>query len=343
MGGNQIDFSILIWEAHGPDLLKDALSSLSRLDYPFEKFEVLIIDALSIKEEVESMASKLPFKVHYCKKPDATKSESLNFGLRKASGRIIVFTEDDCLFEKDWLKIIERSLYDKEVGAVGGYDKALTGNSSFNKCLDYVYSSFITTGGLRRGDQKRIGEYYPKLYNMSVPRDVINEVGYLSENIISCQSLELASRIKRAGYKVVYDPGNFVWHWRMTNLCRLFASDFKMGYTCYLIKIWTKQHTFLAGAVLAMLALSVSSFWSIKAFKILIALMGLYLIPLFLAGFHASVILRDPKCLLLVPVLVFIIHISKGTGFLLSFLRSIFAKILRLKRAETKRVPMRKQ
>lgn len=88
----------------------------------------------------------------------------------------MVFTDDDCRAEPDWLSRLTNCLDSEKVGAVGGPDIAHRDDSLLAKCVDYAVTSFIGTGGVRRKG-KRIGKYYPRSFNMAVPAKVIEQVG----------------------------------------------------------------------------------------------------------------------------------------------------------------------
>jgi glycosyltransferase involved in cell wall biosynthesis len=101
-------------------MLKEALESLttqSRLPD-----EVLVIDNNSsdqTKSVAESFSSRL--NIRYIFEPVQGTSTARNTGIRHAWGDIIIFFDDDCIAERDWLHYMEIPfLRDPAIGMVGG-------------------------------------------------------------------------------------------------------------------------------------------------------------------------------------------------------------------------------
>jgi len=79
------------------------LESLSRCRAPGD-WEVIVVDNGSTdatRQTVESFGAVLPLR--YCRQPAPGKSISLNHGLRRAQGEIVLFTDDDVEPDPDWL------------------------------------------------------------------------------------------------------------------------------------------------------------------------------------------------------------------------------------------------
>ncbi|MGR3310283.1 MAG: glycosyltransferase, partial [Candidatus Brocadiales bacterium] len=188
MTHNLLSVSILIPTSNRANMLKSALESLKHIDYPPDKYEVIVIDDGSTDNTKETVMSFVearsprsndrawkpcPYKLQYLKQEKKGISAAKNLGIAHSNGEIIVTTDDDCEFERDWLKNLLKHFENPQVGAVGGPDRAMPDDPFFTRCVDYTMTSFIGTAGIRRGGSNlRAGKYHPRGFNMAIRKDV---------------------------------------------------------------------------------------------------------------------------------------------------------------------------
>lgn len=97
--------------------LIDSLTSLSRLDYPSDRHEVLLVDNGS---DDGSAAIIQRFSVRYLHEPRRGVSYGRNLGIEHSRGEILAFTDPDCVVSRDWLNELVNAFADPEVGIVAG-------------------------------------------------------------------------------------------------------------------------------------------------------------------------------------------------------------------------------
>ncbi len=224
-------FAIIVPILHSLEDLERCLSSLDGLDYPKERFHVVLVDCHIVDGLKQFSTDSLPkygFRASALFPPDRSTigpswliesrlNEARNYAIQSAPGLCYVFTEDDCTFEPDWLYKIEAALTNK-VGAIGGPDILPAGMGWFPRALDCVLNSYLGTAGMRRGDGRRADEYYPRKQNMAIPAWVLNRVGNFPEEKPVSGEIEMASRIRAADLQVKFLPDNPVWHRRVNSL-----------------------------------------------------------------------------------------------------------------------------
>ncbi len=100
--------SVIIPTYNRAKILRGTLESMMRLDLDGLSVEFVVIDNNSsdaTKEVIESFVDKLP--VHYLFEEKPGKSRALNRALDEVNlGEIVVFTDDDIIPQKHWLKAI---------------------------------------------------------------------------------------------------------------------------------------------------------------------------------------------------------------------------------------------
>ena len=104
--------------------LKIMLESLlaQEKDSSFE-FEIILIDNNSsddTKEIVKSFETQFGNKLHYIFQPIPGKCLSINIGIEKSKGDIIVFTDDDVVLHPSWLKNISKFFQLNACDGIGG-------------------------------------------------------------------------------------------------------------------------------------------------------------------------------------------------------------------------------
>ena len=112
--------SLIIVTYNRKDMLEEVLSAIvTQTRLPDE---VIVVDNNSsdaTKEVVLSFKDKL--NMHYVFEGVQGTSTARNTGIKNASNDIIVFTDDDCVPEKEWLYHLEQPfLRDPSIGVVGG-------------------------------------------------------------------------------------------------------------------------------------------------------------------------------------------------------------------------------
>jgi len=109
--------SIIIPVRNEAGLLKNCLESISNLDYPKDRIEVIIADGMSTDDTVNT-AKQLGARVVLNEKK--TVSPGRNIAFKLAKGEIIAFTDADCIVDKGWIINSLKYFKDDKVACAGG-------------------------------------------------------------------------------------------------------------------------------------------------------------------------------------------------------------------------------
>ena len=119
---NKICISVIICTRNRAQSLSRCLESVSKMIAPFP-WELIIVDNGSSDNTSDVVfkfkkTHNLYVKYTYAEKPGLGRAR--NFGIRLAEGEIIVFTDDDCYPESDYLIQVKRVFDNPNIGFFGG-------------------------------------------------------------------------------------------------------------------------------------------------------------------------------------------------------------------------------
>jgi len=181
------------------------LSSLISLDYPKDRYEIIVIDGGSVDETVKICSS---FGVRCVVEKKRGRGLARNVGIGKARGEIIAFVDADCVALSDWLSIHTENHSDRSVGAVGG---SVINPNIDRSSIPAILSHF---GNFAEFDQKlpKRHFYHIPTCNASYKRKVLSSVRCFDAELDMYEDFLLSKRIGDSGYRIVFEPRAKVVH-----------------------------------------------------------------------------------------------------------------------------------
>lgn len=210
---------------------KTILKTLKALENQnFEKdFEVIICDDGSkdnTVKVVKDFAKKSKLKIKIFENRHKGPAWQRNFGAKKAKGKIIVFTDSDCIPGKNWLKEMIKPIEKGVAVGVEGTYKTLNKESVIARFGGYE----IEKRHERKKKQERID--FIGTFSAAYRRDIFLKFGGFDESftMASGEDPELSYRIAKAGYKLVFNPKAFVYHPHPDSLKKYLKQQFYRAY-----------------------------------------------------------------------------------------------------------------
>jgi GT2 family glycosyltransferase len=219
-------YSVVLPTYGRPGDVKEFLDSLARQEY--KNFEIIIVDATP-DDSVRQVADRYPDQLNltFIYRKGLGISESRNLGVAESKGDYVVFIDSDCVVPPLYFAQIEKYLNLYKADVFGGPDAASEDFSVTQKSINYVMTSFFTTGGIR-GKTKRIGRFEPRSFNMGVARKAFDAVGGYSGMKVA-EDIDLSMRLHKAGFKTALIPDAYVYHKRKTSLYKFLVQMFMYG------------------------------------------------------------------------------------------------------------------
>ncbi len=306
--------SIIIPVRNEAGLLKNCFESIANLDYPKDRIEVIIADGMSTDDTVNT-AKQLGARVVLNEKK--TVSPGRNVAFKLAKGEIIAFTDADCIVDKDWIINSLKYFKDDEVACVGGPNLTPSDEGDFGKAVGFVFNQGIfSAGSIHARELKEVKEVrsIPGC-NAIYKKDALEKVMPIDETLLTCDDTELNQRLIDKGYKLLYTPDVFVWHYRRPNPKRLFRQMYR--YAIGRLQVGKKDRRMINSVhIMVGLALPAVLVLFIFSSMLFILLLAGYLLLVLIFSIRALQETGSIQVSLLVPVVISIILVAWSTGFM---------------------------
>jgi glycosyltransferase involved in cell wall biosynthesis len=207
--------SIIVPVYNGEATIRTCVEALLGLDYPRDRFEVLVVDNKSI-DGTRRIVEGYPVTLL---QEAAVQSSyaARNLGIAHASGDVLAFTDADCVPERGWLRAIVAAIEPSDVGGVAGAIEAFRADSAVEK---YQARRAI------RADRAYKHKVLPfaQTANAAYKREVFEKIGLFDPTLIYGGDLDFSWRMQSgASLRLVYEALAFVWHRHRTTYKGLFG------------------------------------------------------------------------------------------------------------------------
>jgi cellulose synthase/poly-beta-1,6-N-acetylglucosamine synthase-like glycosyltransferase len=227
-------FSIIVPSYNRPRQIVLCLEALSRIDYPQESFEVIVVDDGS-RLPVQTFA--VPFfdkmNLTIVTQENAGPSTARNAGANRAKGNFLVFTDDDCMPAPNWLQTLSvRFKTSSECAIVGRSVNALADNpfdTASQMLIEYLYAYYN-----HDPDQAR----FIISNNLSLPKKRFHAVGGFDTIFSNAggEDREFCEHWRHCGYQVIYAPEVLVYHAHGLTFSSFWRQHFNYGRGAFLFR-----------------------------------------------------------------------------------------------------------
>lgn len=226
---NKVTASVIIPTYNRCESLARALDSLAAVQTSKEEFEVIVVDNASqdrTREVVES-ARSLGLNLRYVFEPHLAFTRARHTGADAASGDVLLYIDDDVTVTPGWLTAVMNTFAeDERIGVVGGPILPIFEVEP----PDWVQNTpglFNALSLWDKGERRREVKSVPGP-NLAVRKKVLFSVGGFPADTIGVEAdgrpgvvekiyvgdgdYGLCRKIRKAGYRVVYEPRATVEH-----------------------------------------------------------------------------------------------------------------------------------
>lgn len=230
MDNNFPRFSIVIPTHNRPRQIDECLAAISELNYLADRFEVIVVDdgATLSPTIIEKFQDRFALTLHQQKKTGP--AQARNNGAKLSKFDFLVFTDDDCLPDKNWLIEIAKQFKLSPGDCIGGkIINSLTANiysAASQQLIDYLYDYF----GKKNSDL-----YFFASNNLAVPKIQFQLIGGFDPTfpLPAAEDRDFCRRWLEKKYKLTHQPQAIVYHAHQMNFRGFWRQHFNYGRGAY--------------------------------------------------------------------------------------------------------------
>ncbi|WP_045474908.1 glycosyltransferase [Winogradskyella sp. PG-2] len=286
---NNIMLSFIIPVYNRPDEVKELLESFLNFD---EKhvFEIVIIEdgsSETSKSIVNEFKNQLDIAYYY--KSNSGPGDSRNYGMQKAKGNYFIILDSDVILPNNYLTAVKSFLDYSYYDCFGGPDAAHPSFTNLQKAINFAMTSFITTGGIRGGNQQLEG-FQPRSFNMGLSKKAFLASGGFGK-IHPGEDPDLSLRLNQLGFKTTLIQKAYVYHKRRISWSRFYKQVHKFGLVRPILNQWHPKSKSLVYWFPTVFSIGLVTSIFLSLFNVLLPLYfyGLYFLLAFILALFSSI------------------------------------------------------
>lgn len=256
--------SILVLNYNGKKYLGDCFTSLSRINYPKSRREVIMIDNASTDDSIEYVKERFPWVKIMKLDKNYGFGGGYNKGIDIAKGEYLIILNNDTSVEDDWLiELVKVANSDIKIGVCG--------SKIADKKVGDVGDGYISVLGIPKQKNSPVVKecFWISDCSMLIKREVVDKMGevYDPDYFLYFEEIDVGWRARLLGYKVVVVPQSVVNHLGSATASRMGSI---MDFYHYRNKIWTfRRNSRFPLTQLFMVPISITTMAMIMYFSIM--------------------------------------------------------------------------
>jgi glycosyltransferase involved in cell wall biosynthesis len=215
-------YSVIIPAYNAEKTLGPCLEALASQTMAPEEYEVIVVDDGSTDGTGDVAAA---YYVHCVYQPNQGPAAARNLGARHAGGKVILFTDSDCIPAPEWIAEMVHPFEDLEVVAVkGAYKTKQTELAARFAQMEFEdrYDLLTKSSSIDMIDT----------YSAAFRRDVFLAMGGFDQSfpVANNEDTDFSYRLAAAGCKMVFNPRAVVFHTHRSSLKQYLKMKFWRGY-----------------------------------------------------------------------------------------------------------------
>jgi mycofactocin system glycosyltransferase len=220
------DISIVIPVKDRADELKRCLTSLSCLNYPREKLQVIVVDDGSCDDSPQ-VARQFRAMLVPSGGTGRGPAAARNVGASLANGEILAFIDSDCSASQEWLNELIPAFNNPAMAAVGGQVDGMCTESAVDR-YESIMSS-LSLGARERTGSGGSDTFYLPSCNLLVRRSAFRSAGGFKDEMHVGEDVDLTWRLRDNGWTISYLPAGNVLHEHRSSIRSFMSRRFDYG------------------------------------------------------------------------------------------------------------------
>lgn len=205
--------SLCVIARNEESVIENLFRDIEKQDYSHEDMEIVLVNSMSTdvtRKLMEDFAEKKrvkPFsKVLVKDNPKGNQAAGWNVAIESASGDVIIRVDAHAMLPSDFVRKNMNCINSGEYVCGGARPNIAIQKGRWADMLLAVESSLFgsSIASYRRKDTQK--KYVKSIFHGAYRKEVFQEVGLFNENLGRTEDNELHYRIRKAGYKICYNP-----------------------------------------------------------------------------------------------------------------------------------------
>ena len=319
--------SVVVGLLNEEKFLSRLIEDFKKQTYNHNEIELIFIDGISkdnsweILEDFKNSNHDF-YDVVLLKNPKVILSAGMNVGIKAARGECIL--KVDCHshitdnFIENNVKIIEEG----EDVCGGPRPNIIENADNFSKTLLLVEENMFGSG-IADYRKKTTKKYVSSVFQGMYKKSIFDKIGLLDEKVGRVEDNELHYRIRKNGYKIRYSNDILSYQYTRPTLKRMLKQKYSNGYWIGKVShVYPKAFSIFHFVPLAFVLAIIFSLCMIPITSIFIILLSsVYFLFTILITIMTIINNKFNVTILLMPIILFLIHVYYGVGTLVGLIR----------------------
>ena len=319
--------SVIVGLLNEEKFLPRLIEDFKKQTYDHDEIELIFIDGMSkdsswkILEDFKNSNHDF-YDVVLLKNPKVILSAGMNVGIKAARGECIL--KVDCHshitdnFIENNVKIIEEG----EDVCGGPRPNIIENADNFSKTLLLVEENMFGSG-IADYRKKTTKKYVSSVFQGMYKKSIFDKIGLLDEKVGRVEDNELHYRIRKNGYKIRYSNDILSYQYTRPTLKRMLKQKYSNGYWIGKVShVYPKAFSIFHFVPLAFVLAIIFSLCMIPITSIFIVLLSsIYFLFTILITIMIIINNKFNITILLMPIILFLIHVYYGVGTLVGLIK----------------------
>ncbi len=303
------------------------IASIDAQTFPSNQLEIVIADGISTDNTlgiIHACQQQYPhLAIKLINNPAGNIPSALNLAIHESVGEIIIRIDAHSLPDTHYVELCVEDLQSMDISNVGGLWLIQPGGEGWIARSIAHAASHPFGAGDARYRYSKIPAFVETVPFGAFSRELITKIGYFNESLRANEDYEFNARILRNGGKIYFDPRIKSKYFARSSLSALARQYWNYGF--WKLKMMKKfpaslrlrqalPPLFVAGLLILILIGIFNAIFLYSA----ILLLFFYFMILFIGSAQPSIQAKDFSTLFGIPIAIFVMHISWGSGFIAS-------------------------
>lgn len=319
--------SVLLVTRNEKNYIKMSLMSLIEQTYPHSHYELIIVDGesddgtIDIVKDIQREYGKPDFPISIITNPKRILAAGWNLGIKAAKGEYVVRIDAHATAAPDFIERSVETVMRVDAICVGGklISKSLNGDDD---TVSMILSSPFGVGNSSFRVSEQEGYADTAVYGL-YKREIFEKAGYFDETLVRNQDIEMHSRIKAAGGKFYFNPQIQCTYYTRNTVKKMIRQAYGNGFwNMVLLKRGSSalslRHLVPFAFVLYLILSIIGGFFFHPVWYLAIGVVLLHMCLGLVFSIRKS---NNVKDWLIMPFMFLLLHLSYGTGYLVSLFK----------------------